>query len=177
MLMEPQATNPAQPLSQAQAFGSFLRAERELRQVTLAEVSSVTKIPLRTLENLEEGNWEELPPQVFVRGFVRSYARCLRMCEHEATKAYERAVGRAQGIPTPPQTEPDTGDEPASVAEPDILGRRRFELALLVIIVVILATITLSLLWRRGGHTDIQAQVAPQTAPPAAREVLDRTRA
>lgn len=176
MLMEPQATNPAPCLNQAQTFGSYLRSERELRQITLAEVSAVTKIPLRTLEHLEEGQWDELPPQVFVRGFVRSYARCLRMCEQEATRAYERALDRAQRPAAKPPRSDAASDAPPD-AEPDILGRRRFELALLVIIVVILATITLSLLWRRGGHTDIQAQVVPQGASPAVSEVLDRTRA
>ena len=73
-------------------FGKYLRSERELRQVPLAEVAEATKIPQRTLEQLEAGEWEALPAEVFVRGFVRSYARHLGLPDGEATARYTQAL-------------------------------------------------------------------------------------
>ena len=56
-------------------FGERLKRERELREVTLEEITSATRIGPRFLEALENEEWEKLPGGVFNRGFVRSVAR------------------------------------------------------------------------------------------------------
>ena len=38
--------------------------------------------------SLEQGRWTDLPADVFVRGFVRSYARCVALDEDEMVKRY-----------------------------------------------------------------------------------------
>ena len=53
-------------------FGTFLKAEREKRQLTLAELSQATKLSVSSLKVMEAGNLDDLPPDVFVRGFIRS---------------------------------------------------------------------------------------------------------
>jgi hypothetical protein len=58
-------------------FCAYLRQRREAKGIALAEISRITRIPLHNLERLEQGRFEELPADVFVRGFLRSYARCL----------------------------------------------------------------------------------------------------
>ena len=81
-------------------FGSALKGERELRQIPLAEVAAETRIPRRTLELLESGAWSELPAQVFVRGFVRSYARCVGLPEDDTVERYleiMRSMARISG--------------------------------------------------------------------------------
>ena len=57
------------------SFGEELRRERELRQITLREISESTKINVRYLEALERNDFTHLPGGVFNKGFVRAYAQ------------------------------------------------------------------------------------------------------
>lgn len=68
--------------------------------MTLDDVARVTKIQPKILERLEAGKTEGLPADVFVRGFVRSVARCVGLDEDEALRRYgacadAKAVGPA----------------------------------------------------------------------------------
>lgn len=66
----------------------WLRAGRADRKLSLDDVARVTKIQPRILEQLETGQLEGLPAEVFVRGFVKSFARCVGLSEGEALKRY-----------------------------------------------------------------------------------------
>jgi cytoskeletal protein RodZ len=74
-------------------FGERLKRERELREVTLEEITSATRIGPRFLEALENEDWEELPGGVFNRGFVRSVARYLGLDEEAFLAEYDLAHG------------------------------------------------------------------------------------
>lgn len=81
----------------------WLRAGRMQRGLSLEAVSKVTKIQPRILERLEAGKLDGLPAEVFVRGFVRSVARCLGLDEDEALRRYSTcglATGTADLTPT-----------------------------------------------------------------------------
>jgi cytoskeleton protein RodZ len=80
-------------------FGERLKRERELREVSLQEITSATRIGPRFLEALENEDWEKLPGGVFNRGFVRSIARYLGLNEEVLLGEYDLAHG-AQ-VPTP----------------------------------------------------------------------------
>jgi len=45
---------------------------------------------VKYLEYLENGQYEKLPAEVYVRGFLRSYARYLNIDEQALVKLYER---------------------------------------------------------------------------------------
>ena len=74
-------------------FGERLKRERELREVTLKEITSATRIGPRFLEALENEEWEKLPGGVFNRGFVRSVARYLGLDEESFLAEYDLAHG------------------------------------------------------------------------------------
>lgn len=78
------------------AFGDNLRRERELRGVTLAEISESTKISKRWLQALEDEQFELLPGGVFNRGFVRAYAHFLGINEEQAVADYVVASNEQQ---------------------------------------------------------------------------------
>ena len=69
-------------------FGEHLKREREMRNVSLEEVSAATRISLRFLEALEDEQWERLPGGVFNRGFIRSIARFLGLDEEGLIAEY-----------------------------------------------------------------------------------------
>lgn len=71
------------------AFGRWLREAREARGITLAAIVEETKIPLRHLENMEAGEFERLPGEVYTRGFLRSYARAVGLPPATVLSRYE----------------------------------------------------------------------------------------
>ena len=69
-------------------FGEHLKREREMRGVSLEEISAATRISVRFLEALENEQWERLPGGIFNRGFIRSVARFLGLDEENLVAEY-----------------------------------------------------------------------------------------
>ncbi len=75
-------------------FGLYLKHERELRGVVLEEIAETTKIHIRFLEALENNDFDQMPGEVFVKGFIRSYAKVIGFDAEEMVNAYDESVGR-----------------------------------------------------------------------------------
>jgi cytoskeletal protein RodZ len=84
----------------AEDFGSYLKSERELRGVTLDELYSKTKIPLRYLQALENNQFDELPEEVFIRGYIRSISQIIGAQEDEVLSTYMDIKKTAPSIDT-----------------------------------------------------------------------------
>jgi cytoskeleton protein RodZ len=93
------------------SFGEHLKRERELRGVTLDEISAATRIATRFLEAIENEQWERLPGGVFNRGFVRAVARYLGLDEEDILAEYGQVAGDRSNIPvwtgSPPAVAPE----------------------------------------------------------------------
>jgi cytoskeleton protein RodZ len=76
------------------SFGSWLRQQREIRNITLREISDNTKIGLRYLEALEEDRFEVLPAPIFAKGFLREYAKYVGLDPDEVVNFYLTAEQR-----------------------------------------------------------------------------------
>ena len=83
------------------SLAMWLRAGRAQRSMTIEDVAKVTKIQPRILERLEAGKFDGLPAEVFVRGFVRSFARCVGLDETEALERYNIVVASGGKDPSP----------------------------------------------------------------------------
>ena len=81
-------------------FGSYLKAERELRGVTLEELHTKTRIPIHYLQALEKNLFDELPEEVFIRGYIRSFAKVIGANEDEVLSAYIDITKTAPSIDT-----------------------------------------------------------------------------
>lgn len=148
-------------------FGTLLKAERERRKISLAEIAQATKLSVSSLKLMEAGNLDDLPPDVFVRGFIRSYARTLGISSNEPLELLDqvllerrRAAEPITPMPAGPGAVAARGEpakQPAVVPAPlpppvedDVQSPRRgIGLAVFVIIVLLIATITLSLFLRQ----------------------------
>jgi cytoskeleton protein RodZ len=93
-------------------FGERLKREREMREVTLNEVTQATRIGPRFLEALENEDWAKLPGGVFNRGFVRAIAKFLGLDEEGLLSEYDLARGEQKieapapyenRLPSPPK--------------------------------------------------------------------------
>lgn len=59
--------------------GVLLRLAREAKGLSVLDIAQTLKLGARQVEALESGNWQILPGNTFVRGFVRNYARIVQI--------------------------------------------------------------------------------------------------
>lgn len=69
--------------------GELLKKTRIEKHLTLEEISSQTKIQLHILRSLEEGQVSDFRNIVFVKGFLKQYARALSLDANEVLKMFE----------------------------------------------------------------------------------------
>ena len=106
------------------SFGEELKRERELRDISLKEISEATKISIRFLEALEQNNFDVLPGGVFNRGFIRAYARFIGVDGEEMVNAYLHEVAQRESRQAQSgKNMPRTATGAASPAEPGLAGR------------------------------------------------------
>jgi cytoskeletal protein RodZ len=134
-------------------FGGFLRRAREGSSMSLADVAAATRVPRSSLECLEACDIARLPAEVFVRGFIRSFARVVGVAEAEPLARYDRAVKARHEAKRAQSAVPVVDPTIAGIASEEdregMSSRRGLGLAVFVIILLLIATITLSLLLRR----------------------------
>lgn len=79
-------------------LGERLSKWREERHMTVADVSRNTGIQVSYVEYLEREEFEKLPAEVYVRGFLRRYAEFLGIPEALVLRQYERERGMSRSI-------------------------------------------------------------------------------
>ena len=82
-------------------FGERLKRERELREVSMDELTKATRISTRFVQALENEDWAKLPGGIFGHGFVRTIARYLGLNEEALLGDYDLA--RAEHSAAAPQ--------------------------------------------------------------------------
>jgi len=85
------------------AFGQDLNRLRTERGVSLDELASATKVRAILLHALEEGRFDDLPPAVFVEGYIKACARFLQADPEPLIECYRNLAGvPPTSIPLPP---------------------------------------------------------------------------
>ncbi len=77
-------------------FGDKFRIAREKKELSLDDVSNVTKISARMLKAIEQEHFDQLPGGVFNKGFIRAYAKHLGLDAEEAVTDYLASLRQAQ---------------------------------------------------------------------------------
>ena len=80
---------------QVSGFGERLRREREMRGISLEDITAATKIGKRLLRALEEEQFDLLPGGIFNKGYVRAYAKYIGIDDEQAVAEYLAAAGEA----------------------------------------------------------------------------------
>jgi len=78
------------------SFGETLKRERELREISLRQISEATKINIRYLEALEGNRFECLPGGLFNKGFIRAYAKYIGIDGEAMVDSYLHEIGLRQ---------------------------------------------------------------------------------
>ena len=148
------------------AFGDKLRREREMRGITLSEISESTKISKRWLQALESEQFDQLPGGIFNRGFVRAYARFLGINDEQAVADYIAASNEQE----PPEDKfPLEIHEKKRSDAPPLNPKRSFVPILLAIVALVLVVGGWSV-WvkRKPQNTTVAPQSSRSQVPAAA---------
>src|ERR1044071_7121876 len=70
---------------------------RQNRGITLEQIAASTKISVRSLEAIEQGDFGKLPGGIYSTSYIRQYARAIDYDEGEMLEIYRRAMN----IPDP----------------------------------------------------------------------------
>jgi cytoskeletal protein RodZ len=117
--------------------------------MSIAELAQITRIPARVLQHLENDAHAELPADVFVRGFLRSYANALGLDDESVLARY-----RGRESVEPPSLPAVYAPEPG----------RRFGIAIALFILLILFTLALSIVLR-PRHRDAPLELSLKAVP------------
>lgn len=143
--------------------GERLAAARRAHALTLQDIASRTRIPVRHLEAMEAGKFETLPGRTYAIGFAKAYARAVELPEDEIAQEIRAMLGGQGQVPTREVTQFDL-DEPSKVPSA--------RLALLAAVVGAVILIAGFGVWRTyffpGANVEDLAQAADSaTAGPA----------
>ncbi|MBM4338693.1 MAG: DUF2914 domain-containing protein [Deltaproteobacteria bacterium] len=87
--------------------GKYLKQERERLNIPLEKICSSTKIKEHHLRAIEEEKYELLPHPLYVKGYLKSYARYLTLDEKDILAQYENYL-KSLLPPEPPVSMPET---------------------------------------------------------------------
>ena len=82
--------------------GEILKQRREELGLDLREISNTLRIKYSYLKALEDGDMENLPPEVYVKGYIHEYARVLNIDPDPVISSYMQLISQpepAQGKP------------------------------------------------------------------------------
>ena len=71
------------------SFGRYLQAIRLEKKISLEQVAAQTRVGLELLLLVEQEDYDQLPAEVYVKGFLRSYAAAIGADGDEAIRRYE----------------------------------------------------------------------------------------
>jgi len=149
-------------------FGESLKREREMRGVTLEEISVATRIATRFLRAIESEQWDQLPGGVFNRGFVRSFARYLGLDEENTVAEYTLAVGDRPSVPV------WTGSPPAVTPERHTLAWTFVAIFILVLLAGAWFGTRRFLAWRAAKRTAQAADLSSASFPASTNTTLQQ---
>jgi cytoskeleton protein RodZ len=75
----------------AMKAGAYLSSEREKNQLSVQQVADKLYLDVNLIKALEADNYEQLPPPIFIRGYIRNYAKLLEIPADPILTAYERS--------------------------------------------------------------------------------------
>ena len=75
--------------------GEVLKRARQARKLDLETAADQLNLSMQVVQALEDDAYEKLPSPTFIRGYIRCYARLLKLSGDDLVRSYER-VAKAQ---------------------------------------------------------------------------------
>src|SRR4051812_16728019 len=125
-------------------IGNSLREAREKRGIEIAQVEQATKIRGKYLRQLEDEQFDTLPSETYVKGFLRTYADYLGLDGQLYVDEYSSRFVIGEEVVRPRRS-----------PQPDARDRRRLERNLVVLVLTAIAIVTVVVIsawgWASSG--------------------------
>jgi len=124
-----------------ESIGRYLKHTREALGMSVEEIARATRIPFASIERIEGDHFDDLPGEVFVRGFLKAYARAVSLPVDDVLARYT-ASRRVAWVTPLPLSAPQGKRTPG----------RRVGVAIAFVLLLILFTVAMSIVMRPRGH-------------------------
>lgn len=84
---------------QLRTIGNLLKERRKERKLNIGQIAEITKIRREYLEAIEESNYDIFPSEVYLKGFLKNYAKFLGVNTERAVAMYRREREYKKGDP------------------------------------------------------------------------------
>lgn len=146
-------------------LGQDLKRERELRGVSLEDISNSTKISLKLLEALEQDRLDDLPGEFFIKAILRIYATSIGLEEDSfLNKYYEDSLLKEQFIEEKAQRKEVKQPLPRHI-------KKRIGFSVLVIAALVILIFIYLIAWKKSPSSpqeELQPSALIQQETPAA---------
>jgi len=93
-------------------FADELKTAREVKEISLLQVSAKTKIDLKFLQAMEDANFDILP-EIYIRAFIKEFAQTIDLNSKEVLQKFD--IARLNKPEEKPQPQLETADKVDSV--------------------------------------------------------------
>ena len=155
-----------QPGVDDRTIGGRLRTAREGRGLSLQDIANQTRIPVRHLQHVEQGEWDDLPAVTYCVGFVRAYANAVGLDGPELGREVRELLSGSR--PRPAVAEYYEPADPARVPPRSLA---------IVALIVAIALIIGFAIWRSTLSEVEQPPAAPPPTAPAPQQPAPTTAA
>ena len=126
-----------------------LRRAREEQNLTVYQVAEITKIKTDHIRALEAGRYDSFAAPVYIRGFVRTYAKALKLDVTDTTSALDTELGQIKKFSQPPSLSP----EPRTPLDTVLLQLTRLKWQRWAPVLAVIAVLSIGIVIVRGCAT------------------------
>ncbi|HEY4715981.1 MAG TPA: helix-turn-helix domain-containing protein [bacterium] len=130
----------------AEGFGSYLKRQRGLRNISIEEISKATRIKKDYIEAIENENFSLLPSATYLSGFVRNYSRYIGIDSEDALLRLESYLRALEG------NEKKKGKENGQKNNKDKLSFKKPELVYIITGITVLVLLIILLVLNKKGE-------------------------
>ena len=138
-----------------------LRTAREAQNLTIQQIAGITNVRADHIRAIEEGNYDVFSAPVYIRGFIRSYAKILKLDVPAIIAAVDAELGQTEKFSTPP---PLT-DQPNTIVDWLTLQLSKIDWrkALIALAVVLLGLVVWGVIssWQGGAKPGNTSGIKP----------------
>ncbi|ODP37398.1 helix-turn-helix domain-containing protein [Sphingomonas turrisvirgatae] len=80
------------------SVGEVLSRARERCAMSIEDVAATTRVPVRYLAAIEAERFDLIPGLVYIKGFVKAFARAVGLCERWAADAIKAALADRRAV-------------------------------------------------------------------------------
>jgi cytoskeleton protein RodZ len=138
-----------------------LRSAREAQHLTVQQIAEITNVRADHIRAIEEGNYDVFSAPIYIRGFVRSYCKILKLDPAQVVTALNAELNQTEKFSEPPPL----SDQPVTIVDfvtlqMSKINWRKALIGLLVIVLVLVAYGFVQV-WRSNRKSDPLTGIKP----------------